>query len=404
MVDITTTRAALIKPEWSDKVPSPAYDSLSPAQRRETRLANPWSFLNVTLSPEDIASRPDSQLVHDVSNDQLITLARESMDRITAAGAFAESSDCMFLYRLQRDDHCQTALITEVSTNNYETGQVKIHEQVKESRAELLAEHLDKLGVISSPIAMTYRNTEEITALFKQAISTEPVLKLHPISGVHQTLWRITDPELHNRFRTAFLAKSLYIIDGHHRAAATVFANRRDDTKQTSPLPLFSALFPHDELKLLGFNRWIKPEEHSNSVELISKLPSATRITAYRPPETGLLTIYTNKQWFEFNLDTGNASSAVTSDAELLQSQLLAPVFGIEQGDHPRISNIPGNQATQILCDTVDEHGGTAIFIAPMSIDDFLSVANSDDLLPPKSTYFTPKVQSGIFLRSTQTD
>lgn len=402
MVDISTTSAALIKTEWSDKVPSPAYDSLSPAQRRETRLANPWSFLNVTLSPEDVASRPDAQHTSEVSNDQLITLARESLDRITAAGAFREADDCLFLYRLERDDHCQTALVTEVATKNYETGQIKIHEQVKESRAELLAEHLSKLGVISSPIAMTYRNTPEISALIKEASSTDPVLQLDIQSGVNQTLWKITSQNLISSFKEAFMPKSLYIIDGHHRTAATVAANNRNDAQRSNPLPLFSALFPHDELKLLGFNRRIKPTaDQPHTLNHLSKLSTVTAIPEYIPPKAGQLTIYSEKQWFKLKLDTSNGTKANTTDAALLQTQLLAPVFGIEQADHPRITNIPGNQATQVLCDTIDKHGGTAIFIAPMTIEDFLSVANSDDLLPPKSTYFTPKVQSGIFLRST---
>ncbi len=401
MVDISTTCAALITPEWSDKVPSPAYDSLSPSQRRETRLANPWSFLNVTLSPEDVASRPGSPHISEVSNDQLIALAQESLDRITTAGAFADAEDCLFLYSLQRDDHCQTALITEVATSNYETGQIKIHEQIKQSRADLLAEHISKLGVISSPIAMTYRNNKEISALITQARTTEPVLKLGVKTAVKQTLWKITDPTLINRFIQAFKAEPLYIIDGHHRAAATQTANNRNDLHQSNPLPLFSALFPHDELKLLGFNRWINPEDQPLNIDSISKLPAAVIVPEYAPPTQGQLTIYIDKKWFQFSLHSSASSQADNTDAALLQAQLLAPLFGITQGNDHRITNIPGNQQPKILCDTVDKYGGIAIFIAPMSIEDFLSVANSNDLLPPKSTYFTPKVQSGIFLRST---
>lgn len=406
MVDISTTSAALIKPEWSDKVPSPAYDSLSPEQRRETRLANPWSFLNVTLSPEDVATRlnqPASQTPTHVSHEQLITLARESLDRITTAGAFAKPDNCLYLYRLQRGNHQQTALVTDVAASNYQDGQVKIHEQVKEARAELLSQHLTSLGVISSPIAMTYRNTDEIAMLLKSAQTAAPVLELGSQTGVHQTIWKITEPTIIEKLKEVFQPLPLYIIDGHHRAAATVAANKRSTAEHHTQLPLFSALFPHDELMLLGFNRWIKPDTKPVPVNDIMNLSGALEIAEFQAPQPGVLTIYADKKWIKLEFNSDSINDAENTDANLLQLRLLKPVYGIYPDDHSRIRNIPGNQPMHQLCETVDQHGGTAIFVAAMSIDQFLKVANSDDLLPPKSTYFTPKVQSGIFLRSTVT-
>lgn len=406
MVDISPTRAAILKPEWRNKVPAPAYDSLTPNQRRQTRLANPWSFLNVTISPEDLA--PQEHLSNDENalesnNDLLITLARKAIERITSAGAFTEPADCFFLYQLEKEGHKQTALVADVEAGNYESGDIRIHEQVQPDRATLLAEHMIRVGVISSPIAMTYRATQHLSLLFQQCLACEPVLRVDAGMKIIQTLWQVTDPVIVSQFIAAFKTQSLYIIDGHHRAAATIAANHQPDRSNKPPLPLFSALFPDNELKLLGFNRWIKPDHRDVSTETLADLPDCQRISHYRPPVKSELILYVDRQWLSLRLPPQTDGDITDStDVSVLQTQLLDPVFGIETGDHRRIENFPGIQDHRKLCDKVDQYGGTAIFVSPLSMDQFLQIADTETLLPPKSTYFTPKVQSGIFLRSTR--
>lgn len=401
MVDISTSRVALIKPEWIDKVPSPAYDSLSPAQRRETRLANPWSFLNVTLSPEDLAS--DAHSTQEITNDQLVTLARESIDRITKARAFADPDDAMYLYQLTKGSHTQTALVADVATQAYESGQIKIHEQIQQAKADLLAEHLRRVGVISSPIAMTFRTTNLIADLFKNCLSETPALKIDIGTDISQTVWKISDKHMINQFISAFRERSLYIIDGHHRAAATLTANRHIKRNSNTPIPLFSALFPQNELQLHGFNRWIRPGPDKVTADDLAALAGCKYIDTYRAPEKTELILYTNGRWLSLNLhEQPGGQNRKDTDFSLLQYILLEPVFGIKQSDHPRIQNIAHTQGHQQLCSQADQHGGCAVFIAPLTVEQFLEIADTEALLPPKSTYFTPKVQSGVFLRSTE--
>ncbi len=397
MVDISTTRAALIKPEWSNKVPSPAYDSLTPQQRRDTRLANPWSFLNVTLSPEDISIDPDSSA--EVSVDQLITLARESIDRINNAGAFSKPCNMFYLYQLQKNDHTQTALVADVATADYDSGNIKIHEQVQPDRANLLAEHMIRVGVISSPIAMTFRTTGDIKRLFTLCLSQPATLTITAGLNITQKIWQITDTVITGQFVQAFKHQSLYIIDGHHRAAATSAVNHKFNHMIQTPLPLFSALFPHNELKLLGFNRWIKPDNNTVTADKLLARSNCTSIDGYRAPGQTELILYTQGQWLSFQL---NRQEENDSDVELLQSQLLRPLYAIENDNQRKIENISGMQDPLELSQKVDQHGGTAIYLAPLTVNQFLQIADTDSLLPPKSTYFTPKVQSGVFLRSTK--
>lgn len=388
MVAITATQAAVITPDWSTKVPSPAYDSMTPDQRRTIREQNPWSFLNVTLSPEDISADGD------VPNEKLIALARDSLDQILAANAFESDLECLYIYRLHRDGHTQTAIVADIDLADYESGQIKIHEKIKQQRAELLAEHLQSLGVLSSPIALTYRNNPDLTELMQRCTTDLPLVTIEAQFGVVQTIWRLTDAKVITEFKTAFSDKTLYIIDGHHRAAATLAASKLYKTNQSKQL--FGALFPHNELKLLGFNRWIKPSVVRAAItsDTLLERYNAKRLSGYKPAEKGEAVIYIGKHWLSILFEQSKST-----DASELQTQILQPIFSIDPADQSSIENLAGNQPHQNLCDLVDKNGGVGVFLAPLKIEEFLAIADSEELLPPKSTYFTPKIQSGVFLR-----
>ncbi len=389
MVAITATTAALVKPQWADKVPSPAYDSMSAADRRSIRLQNPWSFLNVTLSPEDL---PDNQRK---DSNELIAQAMHALNRIQQAQVYETATECLYVYRLQRDDHVQTAIVADIDLADYQSGVVRIHEQVKADRAELLGRHLTELGVTSSPIALTYRRDEKSAALVAAITHQPPTLVINANFGVTQTVWQITDSTVIRQFQTVLAARPAYIIDGHHRAAASVTAQSIRSTSQSDRF--FAALFPHDELRLLGFNLWVQAGhvQPAQTIDQLQNLCNAKQIDQYSPPSKGELILYLNQQWLQVNL-----KKTTNTDAAELFPQLLRPLFSIDRTNHPAIENIAGNLPYQTLSDRVDQQGGCAIYVAPMTIDSFLTIADSDDLLPPKSTYFTPKVQSGVFLRA----
>lgn len=400
LVQIAATRAALIKPEWRNKIPSPAYDSMTPSERREIRHANPWSYLNVTLSPEDIEDEES------VENNTLTEMAQQAIQRIRDASAFAETSDCIYLYRLQTKNHIQTAVVVDLHLSDYESGAIKVHEQVREHRAQLLADHLIKLKVTSSPIACMFQNDDTLRGLLS-ASSTEPttVTIENNHLQIRQIVWKITDPDRIKEFKSAFSSKNLYIIDGHHRAAASQAARKMQP--DSADRRIFGALFPHDELRLLGFNRWIKPSSKPNAhskdtdskdtaKELIDRF-NACKINGYKTPANGEIVLYLSGCWLTLPLTPTDQT-----DASALHQQFIQPYFKFDKPDHPRIINLPGDQPMERLKKLVDDQGGIGIFIAPLSINDFMDIADAGHLLPPKSTYFTPKVQSGVFLRSSE--
>ncbi len=385
MVDITATRARLVDQAWAERVPSPAYDAMTPQQRRRLRLANPWSFLNVTLSPEDV-NEP-------VSDEQLLTLARESLDRILATGAFDTAADpALYLYRLRNDSHEQTGLIADIAIGDYASGAVRIHEQVREKRARLLSEHMLRLGVSSSPIALAYQNTQALTSLMDQIQSQDPTLVIAAEYGVEQTIWRISEPHTVAQFQEHFRPQTLYIIDGHHRAAACLEVHEKAPSAQSSQL--FGVMFPHDSLRLRGFNRWISEPGKANLARLSALIDRLGAIAeSYRPPVKGQTLVFLNDQWYTVPLPGDEF------DSQKLYDQILAPCFDLSAPDDPRIINLPAADDVLELQRAAAEASSAAFVLAPLTIEEFLQAADSQVLLPPKSTYFVPKAQSGVFLR-----
>lgn len=389
MVEIATTSARLIDADWAKRVPSPAYDGLTPERRRAMRLANPWSYLNVTLSPEDIDENEP------VSNEQLLVLARESLDRILASPAFATPSrDAFYLYQLRTDNHVQTGLVADIPISDYQNGHIRVHEQVRQERAALLGEHLFRLGVSSSPIALTYQSSESLDQLFNQCTQQQAELIIPAQFGVEQSIWRIEDANTVARLQREFTARNLYIIDGHHRAAASLSAHLAEPGPGTRHL--FGVMFPDNALQLLGFNRWIKNQPGTNIKDVeekIRQLPGATRTNQFACPDQGQVAIYVDSQWWTASLIGDDF------DTQKLFDQILQPCLGLSKTDDTRQVNLPGDKGHQQLQNLVDTQGGTGFVLAPLTTKQFMQASDQNILLPPKSTYFIPKAQSGIFLR-----
>ncbi len=358
---------------------------MTPQQRRAMRLANPLSFLNVTLSPEDVAEP--------VSNEQLLLLARQSLDKIVATGAFETAADpALYLYRLRSESHEQTGLVADIPVADYVSGAVRIHEQVRERRAQLLGEHIFQLGISSSPIALAYRNTTDLARLIEHGIAQTPTLSISPDFGIEQTIWRITDPATVSQFQSRLKGQTLYIIDGHHRAAASLAAYERAPSEQSSRL--FGVMFPHDSLRLRGFNRYIKQctaGDLQRLTDAIGKLGGTSGL--YQSPVCGETSVYMAKQWWSVPLrGTG-------FDSQKLFDQILAPCFKLTAADAPDIVNVPASDDVLDLQSSVERAGSAGFVLAPLSIEQFMDAADQQILLPPKSTYFVPKAQSGVFLR-----
>jgi len=401
MVAIHPVVVALVNAEWIDSVPAPAYDALSVADRQAFRLAHPLSYLNVTRAPED---EPDSTTV---TNDELIARGRVTLDRLLAEGAFDfVDTPRFFLYRLIDGDHKQTALVCDVPVEAYERAEIRIHEQIRAVRAELLAEHLVGVGHSSSPIALTVRSSDHLSALYATAREATPVIDFVAPDGLQQTVWTIDDDALAANLIEALADSEAIIIDGHHRAAAAqVVAAKTGGAGATGRM--LAAIFLDVDLRMGSFHRWVPDVSGDAAAAVVAELKNRYEVVDEAGsflPERGELGVCVADGWYRVRLaasvDPSDPHERLSSlDPVVLQRDILAALMGIDDpGSDPRLRNL-ADISVDALNDVVEADGGIAFAVAPLQMDDLLVVAGAGLTMPPKSTYFTPKVRSGLFLR-----
>lgn len=379
----------VVRREFTDRVPAPAYDALSASERRRFRIDHPDSYLNVTLASED---EPAGSVR---SQDELLAAGRAALERLLEQGAFRfEAEKTLCLYRIADAHHAQVGIVGEVPIHEYNAGTVRIHEEVRPQRVEMLAKHMGVVGAVSSPVALAIRHNEDLVAWIGAVMANPPDLDFteDAVGGLHQTVWIIKNPTQIETVCSLVSSQTTYIIDGHHRAAASSLAATRDPRIDS----MLVALFPEDTLTLLGFNRWVS-EVPADIVERLGGRFGEMEGAPTQPPVAfGTIAVYVDGLWYRVQLDTQPGDF----DAVAVRSEILAPMCGIESADDDRLVNVAGDQPISGLVERVDTNGGMAIVLAPIEMEAFLAAADAGVVLPPKSTYFTPKVRSGVFLRT----
>lgn len=392
-------KGRLVAADWVAQVSSPAYDSLGPDARRRHREQNPYSYLHVTQSGRS----PGSE---DLTTADLVKLARKSLDRILDAGAFPEGQPASFcLYRLESGGHVQTAVVGELDPAAYLSGQIRPHEQVESRRAELLAEHLRVVRAASSPIALSYQALPEVSEAVARVASAPPALEFGDPAVLKQTVWRVDDPADAAVLAEALADVPLLLIDGHHRAEST----RRVHLDPLAPdVVVLGALFPDDELRLSSFHRLVRGLDGQTPTEAVATLAESNpveKVASAPQVGSGVIGMHAAGAWYRVDLGQAPQPESpeqllASLDVSRLQSEILEPNFGIDQpGDTDRLMNIPGDQSMEMLEQAVAEADGVAFVVEPLTLDQLAELAAAGLTVPPKSTFFTPKVRSGLFLR-----
>ncbi|MCF8039145.1 MAG: DUF1015 family protein [Desulfohalobiaceae bacterium] len=410
-----------VKPAWATEVVTPSYDAFSPDERAAFVRDNPGNYLSVIRSLDEF-SGPDK-----ISLDELLELNAASLKALMASGKFACSDrPCLYLYRLISGEHEQTGLVCEIPVDEYEDGQsIKVHEQTRQDKEDQLLAYLDKVGASSSPVCCTYRHQTELDSLiqsFKE--NNNPLLDFQTRDGVRHTVWRIGQAEPIKRFVSLFAAVPVsYLTDGHHRAAAALRYAKQQREKRLGNYSgaeafdfLLVAFFPDDQLQILPYNRCVKDldgltpsdflqrlDEHFQ-VEKIDKGP-ATQCLPDRPRR---FTCLLKDQWYDLRLrpEVNIPDDPVQSlDVSLLHRLILEPLLGIKEARTDRrisyISGISGEQGMESAC----RQGFEAAFACfGTSVEELIAVAEAGRVMPPKSTWFEPKVRSGLFLRFRNRD
>ena len=403
-----------VRQEDAVDVVSPAYDTLTPAQRYEYAERHPRNYFNVIRSLEEFPEhkRP--------TEDELLASNAKKLKELLEGGAYIYTSKpCFFIYRLQIDGHVQTGLIADVPLEEYDADQIKKHENTRQDKEDQLVRHQEIVGATSSPICLAYKDQPKISQCMDQLTSREPIIDLVLEDGVAQTVWSVDDEAIQKQLISLFAKVPItYVTDGHHRCAAiSRYAERMRtaNPEQTEEAPynyLFVGLFPDTELRIVAYNRCVKGLNNLSAEDFIIKLQQSFVVEALtvrhaneaEPRRPREMAMYLEKQWYRLTAKSHiviENDPVRTLDVMILHDHILEAILGIEDPrTDPRIEYVAGTFGLSELQDRcVKEGEGTAFAIYPTSIDQLMAVADVGEVMPPKSTCFDPKVRSGLFVR-----
>ena len=400
--------AWLVDPVCAGEVVSPAYDSLTPRERHAFAEAHPRSYLNAMRSLEEFPADRQPTL------DALLDANAKALERLLDGGWFRRHAEpWLYLYRMESAEGVQTGVVGEVSVDEYRRGLLKKHENTRSDREDRLARYLYSVGASSSPVSLAYRQDDAIDELVAAEAERPPALVYDADDGVRHSVWRIEDGERNARLVEHFAAvPCAYLTDGHHRCAATSrYAARREEENPAHSGEeaynfLLAALFPHDQLRIHPFNRCVKGLDGLATPELLGALEEAFDVSrlpgaCVGSDEPGRFVMHLDGRAYTLRVRPGVAPDdpAGSLDVNILQERILRPLLGIrDPRTDPRLDYRPGDFDAGTLERLREEGWRVAFATCPPSIEALMAVADAGETMPPKSTFFVPKLRSGIFV------
>ncbi|HHX50605.1 MAG TPA: DUF1015 domain-containing protein [Clostridia bacterium] len=415
MALIKSFRALRPVPELAHRVAAPPYDVVSAEEARLLVRDNPYSFLHVGRSEIDLdpALNPYDGQVYAKAAGNLQWLVQEGVLQ-------QDEQDCLYIYRLVKEGRAQTGLVACCSIDDYLQGIIKKHEYTRADKELDRFRHVDACNAQTGAIFLTYRFREKIESMMTDwTRSRQPVYDFIADDEVGHMVWLIDAPPVIDSLVAQFRhVDYLYIADGHHRTAAAVKVGllRREQNPSYTGEEEFNyflgVLFPHRELRILDYNRVVRDlqglTEETFLARVQEKFVADKTGTGkpYRPRQPHTFGMYLGGDWYRLKAREGtfDRTDPVKSlDVSILQNNLLEPVLEIEdQRTDPRIDFIGGIRGLEELEKRVDQEGGVAFALFPASIEELMSIADSDQVMPPKSTWFEPKLRSGLFVHSLE--
>lgn len=396
------------KAELAARVAALPYDVYNRKEACEAVAGNPYSFLNIDRAETQFSDEVDTY------DDRVYEKARELLDRQIAEGIYITDEEaCYYLYELTMDGRSQTGIVACSSIDDYLTGVVKKHENTREDKELDRIRHVDTTNAHTGPIFLAYRQNETLKAVTVRVKRTEPVYDFVSEDGIGHRVWRIGDAEIVQAVEKAFEAiPATYIADGHHRAASAVkvgLKRREENPGYTGEEPFnyfLSVLFPDEELMILPYNRVVKDLNGRSVEEFLEEIgksfeaePAGTE--AFAPEEKASFGMFLDETWYCLKAKKECLSDDPVEglDVSILQDHLLGPILGIgDPRTDKRIDFIGGIRGLKELERRVNEDMTVAFSMYPTSIEELLQVADAGRLMPPKSTWFEPKLRSGLFI------
>ncbi|ACA43547.1 DUF1015 domain-containing protein [Clostridium botulinum] len=419
------------------KIAALPYDVVNTDEAREIGDKNPYSFLHIDRAEIDLNKdiNPYELKVYDKARENLNNMINKEL-------FIKEEKPMLYIYSLNMNGNVQTGIVGCLSIDDYMNNVIKKHEHTREEKELDRIKHVDTCSAHTGPIFLTYKHEEKLNTIIENCTKNKALYDFVAEDGVRHTVWQIDDENTIEEICHIFKAiPSVYIADGHHRAASAVKVGlkRREENKNYTVEEEFNhflgVLFPHKELKIMDYNRVVKDtlgyteEEFINKIEekfivkpynpklenkktienceaehkLQSEQLEKTEWLQYRPKEKYNFGMYYKKKWYELKAkpNTFNAEDEVESlDAAILQNNLLQPILKIQDPRKDnRIDFVGGIRGLKILEELVDKtENGVAFSMYPTAIEEIIKIADNNKVMPPKSTWFEPKLRSGLFI------
>jgi len=391
------------------QVAAPPYDVMSVAEARSMAEGNPFSFLHV--------SRPeiDLPLEIDPHDESVYRKGLENLEGMIAGEVLVQDQeDRYYIYRQKMGSVVQTGLVACASVDDYQSGLIRKHELTRADKEEDRVHHIDYLDANDEPVFYVYRNSSVINNLMARLTGSEPLYDFTTDDSVEHTIWAVSDSKVIKQIGEEFARiETLYVADGHHRSAAASRvrelrkAKNPDHTGSEEYNYFLTVIFPDNEMNVMAYNRAVQDLNGHSIVEFITLVgkrfeitPVSTPVTPARRHDFGM---YLSGKWYSLTprhelVDEADAVGCL--DVSILQDQLLSPILAVRNPrTDQRIHFVGGSRGTEELVKLVDSGEYQVSFsLYPTSINELMSLADAGKIMPPKSTWFEPKLLSGLFL------
>lgn len=393
-------------PEHANDVVAPPYDVLNTAEARERAQGHPLSFLHISKPEIDLPEGTDPYAA------EVYAKGAENLQKLVSEKILMrDDKPYYYVYRLIMNGHQQTGLVVSASVADYDTNRIRKHEFTRPDKEDDRVRQIDALNTQTGPVFLTYRHNDIVEAITSKVSKTEPLYDLTADDGVKHTIWLVADQSDIDTLTSTFDAmECLYIADGHHRSASAsrIAAQRNQNSGSAGEAShdyFLSVIFPDNQMQILDYNRVITDLNGLSEDELIEKIKDSFTIEAvnelYKPQQTTEFSMYLKGQWYRLAIKPElipQNDPVASLDISLLQNNLIEPILGVSDPRRDkRIDFVGGIRGLTELEKRVDSGEMQVAFaLYPTNLSQLMDVADANEVMPPKSTWFEPKLADGL--------
>lgn len=403
-------RALRPRADLAERVAALPYDVMNSEEARQMVKGNPYSFLHVDKAEIDLPPEID------LYDERVYQKARENLEKMAIEGVLQQDGQAnLYIYRQIMAGRIQTGIVACCAIDEYLDDKIKKHEFTRADKEQDRINHVNICDANTGPIFLTYRNRSDINDIIEKWCQSEPIYSFQSEDGITHIIWIIDNPQTISALQQSFLqVDELYIADGHHRCASGVRVGqmRRGQypnfTGEEEFNYFLAVVFPDQDLHIMDYNRVVKDLNGMSAGEFFAAVEKTFTITKtdnqipFRPCTRHSFGMYIEGQWYELQARPGTFTEddpVDRLDVSILQNNLLRPILGIKDPrTDQRIDFIGGIRGLEELERRVKEGMAVAFSLYPATIQDLMDIADAGQVMPPKSTWFEPKLRSGLFI------